>query len=205
MTRIVTAVTTGLALLFTLTQNANATSFDFTGYSGSNLGITITELSSDESITATISSDSGVSAFNLDGLGVAGGGYRSIQGNETLHIDFDFSVDIETLHLRQWEGPDDAIITLTFSNHTTQNILVTDDNGGIFNTNEYVALNAFNVVGLSISGIDNGTVLGIPKTQFFVAGIQGVQISEVPLPAALGLFCLSFACLIGMRRYKYVK
>ena len=186
-----------------------STQFNFTGNGGStNFGNTVVAMSDDGSLTATITasrhgSTSGVSGFNLDGYGVADGGYRSIQGNETLHITFSQAVDIDTLHLRQWEGPDEGQAVISFNGGTTTQT-ISADTGGAFDTNEYVALNATGVTSLDITGIYTGTLFFVEKTQFFVAGLQGVTASpsEVPVPAAAWLFGSALLGLGQLKRRK---
>lgn len=199
-----------LATAVACSTAANAsTSFNFTGNGGSNLGNSVIAQSDDGLITATITASrhgnsSGVSGFALDGYGVADGGYRSIQGNETLHISFSQAVNIDTLHLRQWEGPDDAVAVISYNGGSSSSQTITADTGGAFDTNEYIALNAVGVTSLDISGIYNGNIFFVEATQFFVAGLQGVTVtpSEVPVPAAAWLFG---SALLGLSQLKRLK
>ncbi len=187
---------------------ASAASFDFTGNGGSaDFGNSVIEVSDDGLITATITASrhgatSGVSGFDLDGYGVADGGYRSIQGNEMITISFSQAVDISTLHLRQWEGPDEANAVVSFNGGSATTV-ISADTGGWFDTNEYVMLvGAEGVTSMTINGIYNGSIFGIESTQFFVAGLQGVEASEVPVPAAAWMFgsALIGLATIGRRR-----
>ena len=76
----------------------------------------------------------------------------------------------------------------------------TVDSGGGFNTNEYVDLNVVGVTRVEVEGIYNGKILGIPKTQFFVAGFNNVDVSEVPLPAAAWLFGSALLGILAVSR-----
>lgn len=196
---------------------ASAASVDFTGIApglGGTLGPSVTVNSSDLSfsVTATVSgaigSSAQVSGFSLDGFGVGkyaanpfatnGGAYYAIQGGETLHLSFDQTVDVGTLKLRQWEGPDRGTVTVhTLTGSQTFNLA--GDNCGLC-TGQDVALNMLGVTQIDVTGVFNGKILGIPATQFFVAGFSNVQVSEVPVPAAVWLFGSALAGLGGIAR-----
>ncbi len=196
-----TLLATAVLAVGSTMAHAATTNFNFTGSGSSNFGPVVYRTSADGNINATITSfgGSGVSGYSLDGLGVAGNGYRGIQGGETLRIDFDQYVDIETLWLRQWEGPDRAQVTINFRDGSTQVIQVNTDSNA-FDTNEYVALNVAGVDFVDVTGVWNGSILGIPQTIFFVAGFQGVSVAEIPLPAAAWLFGSALVVLGGVAR-----
>ncbi|HUH37474.1 MAG TPA: hypothetical protein VL027_05965 [Spongiibacteraceae bacterium] len=191
---------------------ASAASVDFTGIApglGGTLGPSVTVNSSDMSfsVTATVSGAIGnkahVSGYALDGFGVGtyklfSDNYYAIQGGETLHLSFDQTVDVGTLKLRQWEGPDRGTVTVhTLTGSQTFNLA--GDNCGLC-TGQDVALNVLGVTRIDVTGVYNGKILGIPATQFFVAGFSDVQVSEIPVPAAAWLFGSALAGLGGIAR-----
>lgn len=205
------------AALALMGSSAFADSIDFTGNGGtlklfstkttdfgSSVGFTSAGGGITGTLTATNSSGgaSNIGGLNLDGYGVWDGYSGTIEGDETLIITFDQVVDIGSIHLRQWEGPDDGIVATFFSAGGNSTVVHTSDDGGAFNTNEHITLNATGVSSIQVSGIYNGKILGIPKTQFYVAGLNNVELSQVPLPAAAWLFGSALLGLVGIGRRK---
>lgn len=179
-----------------LSATSSATSFDFTGYGSSNNASVVNVLSNDGLFTATVTSASGgnVGAYNLDGFGVKDGFFNlgGIQDNEVLRVDFSQTLDIGTLTLRQWEGPDNVILR----GYGTGGSVTLNTDSCAFCTAETFTVNLTDIDYLTIEGNSFGTVA-------FLAGLGNVSApSEVPVPAAAWLFGSALVGLAGLKRKK---
>lgn len=172
---------------------AAADSFDFTGMGSINDSVSsVNVASATGDVTVTVSTASGnIGAYNLDGFGVKDGflNLPGLQNGETLNFAFSETVDIGTIHMRQWEGPD-RVILVSYGDGSS---VVLDDDSAAFNTNEYFAVN--------LTGIDSLTITGQASVSL-VAGFQNVTLSAVPVPAAAWLFGSALVGLGGMARRK---
>lgn len=184
------------AMGLAFSQLASATSFDFTGYGSSNNSSSINVLSADGTITATVTSASGgnVGAYDIDGFGVKDGFFNlpGLQNGEILRVDFSETVDIGTLTMRQWEGPDEAI-------------LVGYGTGGSLNLSaDSCGLCSAETFGVNLTGIDYLTIQGNSGlTVTLLAGLGDVELtSAVPVPAAAWLFGSALIGLAGLGRRK---
>lgn len=175
-----------------------ATDFVFTNlFSQAHNTTSYTVASLDGSVNATLTASKNgnskkLGALNLDGIGVYTGGANlwGIQNNEVLTVSFSQAVNIGTVHLRQWELAD----KLTLTTNQGDNIVI-DNESALLNTNEYVTVNLSGITSLSLKGETFGTVA-------FLAGLQNVTTSEVPVPAAAWLFGSALLGLAGFRKKK---
>ncbi|WP_200821172.1 VPLPA-CTERM sorting domain-containing protein [Oceanicoccus sp. KOV_DT_Chl] len=194
----------GLCLTLAMSSMASATSFDFTGLPvtgpwaglGSGTAPFLDIASADSQINAHITAVAGgthIGVLTLDGIGVADDDtlglfdLAGLESGETLRIDFDQTIDIGTLTMRQWEGPD-SVVLVGFGDG--QQIVLDDDSCGLC-TAETFAVNLSNVNYLTLTGSSSISLL---------AGLGDVQISAVPVPASAWLFGSALLGLAGIGR-----
>jgi hypothetical protein len=167
---------------------AQAASFDFTGLGGVPSGGYSTTV---DGIGVTVSApNEGLGYFNLDGIGVKTGFFnlRGIQQGETLQVSFSQEVTIGSLTFRQWEGPDRVQLSSAGGN------LDLNADTAAFNSSETFGL-------ATLGGINSFTLKGDSAlTVAFLAGLNDVQVSQVPLPAAVWLFGSAVLGLAGVAR-----
>jgi len=161
-------------LSFVAAVGANATTFTFTGKGSAAAAANQTV----DGITVTVSAPGeDLGYLTLDGLGVKTNFFNlsGIQNGETIRVDFSQTVNIENIKLRQWEGPDDAVL-VGYGDGTSVNLTA--------DSCWSCSAETFNV---NLTGIDYLTLTGDSGLSvFFLAEISGV--SAVPLPAAAWLF-----------------
>lgn len=171
---------------------SQAATFDFTGHGNAAAAANQTV----DGITVTVSAPGeDLGYYNLDGLGVKTGFFNlpGLQNNETLRVDFSETVDIATLTMRQWEGPDSIVLV----GYGTGSALTLDNDSCAFCSAE-----TFNI---GLTGIDYLTITGNSGlTVTLLAGLGGVTAtaSEVPVPAAAWLFGSALVGLAGIGRRK---
>jgi hypothetical protein len=169
---------------------SNAANFDFTGHGNAAAAANQTV----DGITVTVSAPGeDLGYYNLDGLGVKTGFFNlpGLQNGETLRVDFSETVDIATLTMRQWEGPD-AIVLVGWGDGTPMSL-----------NNDSCAFCSAETFNVGLTGIDYLTITGDSAlTVTLLAGLGGVTASAVPVPAAAWLFGSALIGLAGIGRQR---
>lgn len=182
------------AMVVPMSNVANAaTSFDFTGNGAANNTSMLSTTSADGLITAELTSpDGNLGAYSLDGIGVKTGFFNlpGLQNGETLRVDFDQTVNIGLITLRQWEGPDEVVL-----GYGAGLSITLDSDSCAFCSAESFAINLVGLDYITLTGNSGLTVA-------LLAGFDNVTLTttEVPVPAAAWLFGSALVSLAGIGR-----
>lgn len=167
------------------------TSFNFTGYGSANDTGSLNVNSADGNIVATLTAPGeNLGALNLDGIGVKTGFFdvAAMGDGQLLRVDFNKDINISTVHMRQWEGPDRVILKAYGDSGITT--LTLDADSAAFDSDEYFAVSLLDINYITIEGDTFGT-------QTLLAGLG---VSQVPIPAAAYLFGSALFGLVGISR-----
>jgi hypothetical protein len=173
-------------LLLLGVSNAQAASFDLTGFRSQNGSVSIDLLADDGLLSGVATAADNTVGANRKGLGVVGlDGRRALGSGETLRIDFDQTINLGELHLTRFGRRDSVLVS--WENGS----LLVDD--GSTAADEFRQLNLQSIDWITLTGQGN-------RKQFFVAGLNNV--SAVPLPAAGWLFASAIGLMASLRRLK---